>query len=779
MRSLAGSSNGLPPHPAQSGLLASRATGGPGINCSHAYQMTGQLDQDRLVHAYEHALSQLDALRLIWSGPTATHWQLGGSSRALIKVCDLRAENLMVNGRPGENLLARIQRCADARLDLGSGPLGVVEIWRTGDHDWVVTELIDHTVADGRSLALLHDAVFGFYSNPGEAPPPPTSLASYATVLGDRPENPGSRAYWRQAFEGFEEPPGSGISSSGTATQQLMLPAARVVQLQDAAGRQRGTLSAALCTAHAHSLARHLGTGDIVTHVAVDVRDAQHARVFGQMTSMLPLRVRHNWSGSVADHTRLMTRRLLEMREYADLLPEELDELGAPVSLNRAASAAFVVQPFAAQPLTLPGMSTAPIELRSTDQAGGLATVARHHADGSLALHLTAPHGGRLAQLIASIGETMDRTLQAIAETPDLRLGSDQFLPVSARDRINMLAVPTRPYPFTPVDRSIITRLSTLGQRPVLEDAGHRYSAAELLSRIHRVAEQLAHAEVRAGDTVAVADLPVIDRIAAFIAVLSLGAVYMPLPSTPASECRVTVNATARISTAGIHRCVDPDRNSHGAPTPQSSAYVIFTSGSTGRPKGVTVSRASLANLVSGEADRFGIDGTSRVLLIAPPTADPWICHVAGALSAGATLVTGNAMSRCPLAEQIREGRISHAFLPAALLRTLGEHRFPDLRMIATAGDHCRAEDLLGFSGTRVFNIYGPTEATVTATVAEVTDPTDPVTIGRPIQGTGARIMIDRAASAPPEPRRARSDRHRNRSRISQRRQADRGGLRH
>lgn len=747
MSSLTGSPNALPPHPAQSGLLASHATGGTGVNCSHAYQVTGGLDQNRLVQAYEHALSQLDALRLVWSGPAAAHWQLAEAPRAVVRVCDLRDENLMADGRPGNVLLARVQRCADTPLDLVTGPLGVVEIWRTSAHDWVIIERFDHTVADGRSLALLHEAVSSLYTNPQEASVP---FASYAAVLTGRSENPGSRAYWRRAFENFEDPPVSGLPSDGPAELQLVLPAPRVAQLQRAAGMLRGTLAAVLCTAHAHAVARHLGTGDIVTHVAVDGRDAQHASVFGQMTGMLPLRARHIWSLPVAEHARLMTRQLLEIREYADLPAESLDELGVPVSLSQTSATAFVMQPFTAQPLTLPDTSTVPIELRSSGQAGGLATVARQRADGSLNLHLTAPRGSRLAGLISSIGEIMDRTLQAIVATPDRSLGSDHFLPVPARDRIKALATPTPPYPFTPVDSSIIARLSLLGERPVLDDSGHSYSAAAVLRRIHRVAAQLTRAEVRTGDTVVVADLPVIDRIAAFVAVLSLGAVYLPLPSTPLPEGGLLVNAAARVSAVGVHRCTDPERGPRGAATPQSPAYVIFTSGSTGRPKGVAVSRASLANLVSGEADRFGIDSTSRVLLVAPPTADPWICHVAAALSAGATLVAGDPMSDCPLAEQMRAGRVSHAFLPAALLRTLGDRDFPDLRMIATAGDHCRAEDLRGFDGARVFNIYGPTEATVTATVAEITDPTDPVPVGYPIQGTGAQIMIDRAASAPP-----------------------------
>ena len=185
-------------------------------------------------------------------------------------------------------------------------------------------------------------------------------------------------------------------------------------------------------------------------------------------------------------------------------------------------------------------------------------------------------------------------------------------------------------------------------------------------------------------------------------------------------------------------------------PGPLGPAYVIYTSGSSGRPKGVIVSRGALSNLARGEAGRFGIGPDSKVLLVAPPTTDPWICHVTAALLTGATLVAGDPVSGRPLAEQIRDAGVTHAFLPAALVRALGTRDLPSLQVIATAGDTCRAADLAGFGNIRVFNIYGPTEATVTAAVAEITGPADPVPIGRPIRGLGARVVIDRAADAPP-----------------------------
>ncbi|MET7737692.1 AMP-binding protein [Streptomyces sp. NPDC005402] len=213
--------------------------------------------------------------------------------------------------------------------------------------------------------------------------------------------------------------------------------------------------------------------------------------------------------------------------------------------------------------------------------------------------------------------------------------------------------------------------------------------------------------------------------------------------------------AVARVRATGVEKLPYSARQPRTATGPDSPAYIIFTSGTTGVPKGVVVSRSALASPVRGEGPRFDIGTASRVLLVAPPVVDPWICHVAGPLLCGATLVQVDPGGG-DLAGDLARARVTHAFLPAPLVPLLTGADLPTLQVLASAGDHCRLADLATFAGKRLFNIYGPTEATVTAAVATDTDTdtdTDtvqPVPVGPPIQGLGARILIDGAATAPP-----------------------------
>ncbi|MFB7918556.1 condensation domain-containing protein [Streptomyces sp. NPDC056061] len=744
----------LPSHPAQAGLIAAHGRQTHALNCTCAYRVTGALDSLRLARAYERALASFDALRLEWVPLSpGLGWRSTAGPRATVRCTDLRCSVSPHPSDEGEAAIrARLQRHAAHRFDLGGGPAALVEIMRVRDQEWIVSEAIDHTLADGRSLALLHDAVAACYRDPQHVLPQQPSYTEHLVTSAQQPTDR-SRSYWQRAFADFTPPP-SGAQhrpSAAAARWEWTLDATQAADLQRAAGRLRSTLSSALVAAHAHAVARHLGTGDIATHLAMDSRQAADQNLFGQLTVLAPLRVRHSWENELGRHVTAVARAMLQMREYLDIDVSALDALGVPVSVGRPDATVFVMQNLATAPLELPGTYIAALPVPSTEQAGGLVTVVRRRPDHTVHLSLTAPAGSVLAPLLTSIGQTLQATVIAVADRPAEVLSSDALLPPDSQAVIKQLATATPPYPFAPVDADILQQLETAGRRTVVDDGEQPCSARTLLRRVRAYEDQLRAARIDAGHVVAVDNLPVAERIAAYLAVLHLGAVYVPLATSGDRPARLPRGA-ARLSDSGL----DPGtglRLGEGPLGPQSPAYVVHTSGTTGNAKGVVVSRASLANLVRGEQERFGIGigiGTgSRLLLVAPPTVDPWICHVTSALLHNATLVPARPLSDRPLAQQMRSGRVTHAFLPAALLRSLDSTDLPDLQVIATAGDYCQAEDLRPFTTQRVFNIYGPTEATVTASVAEITEATDPVPIGRPIHGTSARVVIDQVASAP------------------------------
>ncbi|MFD6563043.1 condensation domain-containing protein [Micromonospora profundi] len=741
-----GAESYLPAHSAQRGLLLSHAVGGNSVNCAYAYTITGRLDADRLCSAYRLTLATYDALYLIWH--PGNGWARDTAPRVEVSHVDARATQESHGW-----LRDRIEQNRHRRFDPAAGPLATVEILRLDDDRWAVIETIDHIVADGHSMGLLHSAVAARYRHGETAAPAglrqPPAYAAALTASPDADEH--TRSYWARQFEGFTTTIGGGASGSTAQNWHTTLDSATLADIDRGAARARATRAGVLLAAHAHALARYQGRGDVTTFVAVDTRAADQLDMFGQMTTVVPVRIQHGWADTLSVHVGRATRRLLELREHAAVDAMLLDEVGAPATLTTSEAAVLVVQRRDAPTIADNDAMAKRIDMPSTDQAGGLITVATHNPDGSLDLVVRAPAGSSFADHLPAIGATMMAFLRAFVDASETPLHSDTLLPDDERAAVEQTATPRPPYPFRAVETGVMAALSGQPDTVVIEDRGRTYTAQQLHRRTEEMIQALQSVTTMPGDCVSVGGLPLIDRIAAFLATLSMNAVYVPFSDSAGADpvpmerrCR----AVARVTGAGVERlrtASDHDRPPTGQDSP---AYIIFTSGTTGAPKGVVVSRTALSNLIQGEAQRFGISAGSRVLLIAPPTVDPWICHVAGALTAGAALVHVDPATS-DLRSDLMGARVTHAFLPAPMVGLLAGANAPALQMLASAGDHCRRADLASAPGERHFNIYGPTEATVTATVAAVTGDAEPVPVGAPIRGLGARVLIDGAASAP------------------------------
>jgi len=103
-----------------------------------------------------------------------------------------------------------------------------------------------------------------------------------------------------------------------------------------------------------------------------------------------------------------------------------------------------------------------------------------------------------------------------------------------------------------------------------------------------------------------------------------------------------------------------------------------------------------------------------------------------------------------PLIKQLQDWAITTVTLPPSVLATLPIVSLPALQTLILAGE-APAAPLIDHwaSGCRVFNAYGPTEATVCATLAECTPREDHVPIGRPIANVQI-YLLDRVLQPVP-----------------------------
>ncbi|MFD7660846.1 AMP-binding protein, partial [Actinosynnema sp. NPDC059797] len=182
--------------------------------------------------------------------------------------------------------------------------------------------------------------------------------------------------------------------------------------------------------------------------------------------------------------------------------------------------------------------------------------------------------------------------------------------------------------------------------------------------------------------------------------------------------------------------------------TPVDVAYVLFTSGSTGEPKGALVEHRSIANTVSWYTRDLGLTADDRLSWFCSPGFDASAIEVWPALRAGAPLHVvppGLRYDPAGLRDWLVDTGITVAFLPTPVGELLLDQDWPTgpvaLRHLVVGGDVLRRRPAAG-APFRLWNVYGPTEAAVVSTWAEVPPTGDgPPTIGRPVPGTRVRVV--------------------------------------
>ncbi|MBB5867838.1 amino acid adenylation domain-containing protein [Allocatelliglobosispora scoriae] len=319
-------------------------------------------------------------------------------------------------------------------------------------------------------------------------------------------------------------------------------------------------------------------------------------------------------------------------------------------------------------------------------------------------------------------------------------------------------------------------------QRPhavALDGDTARLTYRELNEQANRLARHLIEHGVEPDRPVAV----LLERSAEFVvtalAILKAGAAFVPLdPAYPRNRTTqlladsgadvVVTSGRFRESIAGPATVVLLDEVSGDRPTgdldlpvaPDNLAYVMYTSGSTGVPKGVMVPHRAVVRLVR-DADYARLGPSETLALISSIAFDASTLEIWGALLTGGRLVVGPAHAPSPaeLGHLIRVHGVTTMWLTAGQFHLMVDESLADLRglrQLLAGGDVLdparvrRAVQEL--PGCQVVNGYGPTEGTTFTTCHRVPDspsPTDPVPIGRPINGTTVRILDDHLQLVP------------------------------
>ena len=179
---------------------------------------------------------------------------------------------------------------------------------------------------------------------------------------------------------------------------------------------------------------------------------------------------------------------------------------------------------------------------------------------------------------------------------------------------------------------------------------------------------------------------------------------------------------------------ISPTENLPTLNNAQSLAYVIYTSGSTGNPKGVMIRHQGLSNHSFGIRKLFKLEPDDRALQFSSMSFDIIIEEIYPTLISGAALVLRSATINSSITQFIsfiNTHHISILNLPTAFwhelvigMTTLNLSLTPTLRLVITGGEKASKQLYQQWCErvrpeVRWINSYGPTEATVSATMYE------------------------------------------------------------
>jgi amino acid adenylation domain-containing protein len=344
----------------------------------------------------------------------------------------------------------------------------------------------------------------------------------------------------------------------------------------------------------------------------------------------------------------------------------------------------------------------------------------------------------RMADLVAAFADLLEQVIDA----PDQKV-SAMSLPASTTQAWLEWATPERAKKAVPLFHALVQdHASTVPDNIALIAGSREISYAELEAAIDVVKAKIG--TVQAGDRIAVACADRVQRVVAFLAILQLGAVYVPLdPSHPKDRHQVILQDAAPICVLeddGIVQLGQGDADLREQA--DGLAYILYTSGTTGTPKGVMITPENLANMAAHQ-DSLCPDGPPRVLQLAAPSFDAWIWEVCLALGQGGTLVLPAQVAQPmgdDLAELINVLGVSHLTITPPALSLLPQGSYPSLHVLITAGAAISPELAEQWGqGRRLINGYGPTETTICSTLGSIG--TGPVMLGDPFGGHRLRVL--------------------------------------
>jgi amino acid adenylation domain-containing protein len=697
----------------------------------------------------------------------------------------------------GEIAKERLDALMLRPMDLRERPPFEVHIFKVGDgrHDILIR--LHHIIYDGWSNHLFLTELWTAYNALAEGTDPALphlgiQYADFAAWQHDRLT--GSRrdellGYWTRQLRGaataIRLPVRQGGEVDGLAevdTVPITVPQDTLSRLETLCRETGATMFMLLTAALRVVLARYSGEGDFIIGTPAMRRvhpDVENLIGYFGNTLLLrtPIALTHTYRKALA----LERETALAAYQHQELPFDMLVEALAP---NRSDAGAPLFQVMFLFGEKAPAsVSVGPLEVDyledgPTGSKSDLGLWIKHAPSGGLSGHFDFAPRRYERRMIEGLTRRFQLVLEAMANRPDEAIGATQLL---SRQELDQLLLDWNP-PFQAADDTLIPEMVRLQavrspEATAILHGSDAVTYGELDLRARALAERLLALGGGPGDPVLVCLPRDPALVAALLAVMAVGAAYVPVdPAYPEERRRIVLEdsgarvmicvpdqvpgevpcGVALLDASAVTAAAPADWAALSAHTgPDDVAWVLYTSGSTGKPKGVEIRHGGAAALIHWAHQAYSERELAGVLAGTSVCFDLSVFELFVPLCGGhAVILADSPLDLFGLPARDRVTLINTVPSVMRTLLSMAGATFPaGLQTVNLAGEPL-STDLVNAvyertGAARVYDLYGPTEATTYAT-RKLRTRTGRPAIGKTIAGTRAYVLDPSGMPLPP-----------------------------
>ncbi|KAL6231349.1 hypothetical protein BDW75DRAFT_243990 [Aspergillus navahoensis] len=612
-----------------------------------------------------------------------------------------------------------------------------------GEEETVFVWTVHHSIYDGWSALQLYRQLAAIYNSEQLSPVIPyTRFVRYL----EQQDPDSATQYWRDQLQGEDI-----IVDWPTLPTPTYQPRPRAqfhanIPLPDISSSGLVMMSAVLRGAWALVMAQYSGYNDVIFGVTLSGRNApvqQVADITAPLITTVPVRIRVDQKLTVAEFLDRIQTQATEMIDYEHTGLQQIRTLLPEYASKLDFRNLLVIQPAMERDVyrAFPGLSPIDIPMEDFDSYGlnVECTLGREQID----IQVSYDEQVITTAALTSVMEQFSTLVRKLCSSDAQATSINRILTLPAQDAEQIKKWNTDvPYPVHRCIHDLVQDQVRSRPTAVAVDAWDgRLTYAELASQSMRLAQHLTTSHgVGPEQSIGLCMDKSKWAVVAMLAILYAGGAVLPLSGSQPlprlqgivedAQARVIlVDASQAARLTGIDRplvIVDstivenlsPVQNDmRSGVTPGNMAWVIYTSGSTGKPKGVVLEHQSLCTSLTAHAKAIQITEHTHTLQFAAYTFDVSIMDTFSTLQAGGCVCVPSEEERLNgLAEAAARLEVNYAELTSTVAEMLSPSQVPLLTTLLLSGEPLKPTVLTTWAKhARVYNSYGPTECSITA----------------------------------------------------------------